>query len=141
MKRIILANLNGHKLSFLLKLSAVARPKRKERLFSKQIIPRKKILPWGLMALRESNLNGYCPKRKSPYLRFGRRQDLKGERRKPIYWCMPIELTLLFLSFLSFLLCFLSYLFSFLLALFFFSPPKIYSVFRSPLKGTARTFL
>ena len=30
MKRIILANLNGHKLSFLLKLSAAARPKRKE---------------------------------------------------------------------------------------------------------------
>ena len=37
MKRIILVNLNGHKLSFLLKLSAAARPKRKERLFSTQI--------------------------------------------------------------------------------------------------------
>ena len=45
---------------------------------------------------------------------------MKGERGKPIYWCMPIELTLsFFLSFLSFLLCFLSYLFYFLLALFF----------------------
>ena len=64
MKRIILANLNGHKLSFLLKLSAVARPKRKERLFSTQITPRKRILPWGLMALRESDLNGCCSKRK-----------------------------------------------------------------------------
>ena len=39
MKRIILANLNGHKLSFLLKLSAVTRPKRIERLFSTQITP------------------------------------------------------------------------------------------------------
>ena len=78
-------------------------------------------MPWELKALRESDLNGYCPKRKSPCLRFGKRQDLKGERGKPIYWCMPIELTLLFfLSFLSFLLCFLSYLFSFLLTLFFY---------------------
>ena len=42
MKRIILANLNGHKLSFLLKLSAVTRPKRKERLFSTQITPQEK---------------------------------------------------------------------------------------------------
>ena len=39
MKRIILVNLNGHKLSFLLKLFAAARPKRKERLFSTQITP------------------------------------------------------------------------------------------------------
>ena len=39
MKKIILANLNGHKLSFLLKLSAAARPKRKECLFSTQITP------------------------------------------------------------------------------------------------------
>ena len=27
-----------------------------------QIIFQEKILPWGLMALRESDLNGYCPK-------------------------------------------------------------------------------
>ena len=65
MKRIILANLNGHKLSFLLKLFAAARPKRKERLSSTQITPpRKRIMSWGLMALRESDLNGYCSKRK-----------------------------------------------------------------------------
>ena len=42
MKRIILANLNGHKLSFLLKLFAAARPKRKECLFSTQITPQEK---------------------------------------------------------------------------------------------------
>ena len=64
MKRIILANLNGHKVSFLLKLSAAVRPKRKERLFSTQITPQKRILPWGIMALRESDLNGCCSKRK-----------------------------------------------------------------------------
>ena len=27
-----------------------------------QIISQEKILPWGLMTLRESDLNGYCPK-------------------------------------------------------------------------------
>ena len=64
MKKIILANLNGHKLSFLLKLSATARPKRKERLFSTQITPQEKDPAWGLMALRESNLNGCFSKRK-----------------------------------------------------------------------------
>ena len=42
MKRIILVNLNGHKLSFLLKLFAAARPKRKERIFSMQITPQEK---------------------------------------------------------------------------------------------------
>ena len=48
MKRIILANLNGHKLSFLLKLSIAARPKRKERLFSTQITPQEKDLAVGI---------------------------------------------------------------------------------------------
>ena len=73
MKKIILANLNGHKLSFKLSLPQQSQ-REKERLFSMQITsPGKKILPWGLMALRESDLNGYCPKRKSPYLRFGRK--------------------------------------------------------------------
>ena len=64
MKRIILANFNGHKLSFLLKLSAVTRPKRIERLFSTQITPQEKDPVVGLMALRESDLNGCCSKRK-----------------------------------------------------------------------------
>ena len=40
---------------------------------------------------------------------------MKGEKGKPIYWCMPIELTLIFLSFpfFSFLLSFLSFFSSF----------------------------
>ena len=64
-------------------------------------------------------------KRKSHCLHFGRKQDLKGERGKPIYWCMPIELNSLF-SLVSFIFfsVFFSYLFSFLLTLFFFSLRK-----------------
>ena len=45
---------------------------------------------------------------------------MKGERGKPIYWCMPIELTLIFLSF-----PFFSSLFSFLS--FFFSSCSVFS--------------
>ena len=53
MKRIILANLNGHKLSFLLKLSAAARSKRKERLFSTQITPQGKDPAVGINGFEE----------------------------------------------------------------------------------------
>ena len=65
---------------------------------------------------------------------------MKGERGKPIYWCMPIELTLFFflVSFFFYSL-FLSYLFFFssCSVFFFFSLRKIYSVFRCPpLLGT-----
>ena len=65
MKRIILANLNGHKLSFLFK--TVCRSKAKEErtpLLNANNPPRKRILPWGLKALKESDLNGCCFKRK-----------------------------------------------------------------------------
>ena len=62
MKRIILVNLNGHKLSF--KLSLPQQSQRETPLLNANNPPRKKILPWGLMALRESVLNGYCPKGK-----------------------------------------------------------------------------
>ena len=57
---------------------------------------------------------------------------LKGERGKPIYWCMLFELTLFFLSqfsFFSSLFSFLSFFFSFPLALFFFSRCEMYSLF------------
>ena len=75
MKKIILANLNGHKLS----LSLVCHSKAKEQrmpLLNANNPPRKRILPWGLMALRESDLNGCCSKigrascreRVSPYV-------------------------------------------------------------------------
>ena len=51
---------------------------------------------------------------------------MKGERGKPIYWCMPIELTLLFplFPFFSSLFSFLSFFFSSYFV-FFFSLPKI----------------
>ena len=63
MKRIILVNLNGQKLSF--KLSPLQQSQRRENASSQcKLSPRKKILPWGLIALRESVLNGYCPKGK-----------------------------------------------------------------------------
>ena len=89
------------------------------------------------MALRESDLNGYCPKRKSPCLRFGKRQDLKGERGKRIYWCMPIELTLLFflVSFLFFSVFFLIFFIFFLLCFFLFTSLNIFSFFLSPSTG------
>ena len=45
---------------------------------------------------------------------FGREQDLKGERGKLTYWCMPIALSLFFPQFS--LLCF-----SFLSLVFFYS--------------------
>ena len=61
---------------------------------------------------------------------------MKGERGKPIYWCMPIELTLFFffISFLFFSVFFLIFFLFFFLC-FFFSLRKIYSVLRSPPTG------
>ena len=57
-------------------LSLVCRSKAKEGrtpFFNANNLPGKKIMPWGLMALRESDLNSYYPKRKSHCLRFGRK--------------------------------------------------------------------
>ena len=59
---------------------------------------------------------------------------LKGEREKPIYWCMLFELTLFFISEFSFIFSLFSFLsfFIFPLALFFFSRCEIYSLFFDP---------
>ena len=67
--------------------------------------------------------------RKKSLLHFGGEQDLKGEKGKPTYWCMPIELSLFFpqsplfsslFSFLSFFFSFYSvFLFYFVNTLFF----------------------
>ena len=73
MKRIILANLNGHKLSFLLKLSAAAKPKRGERLFSMQIIPQEKDPAIGINGFGRVGPEWLLPQRKSPCLHFGKR--------------------------------------------------------------------
>ena len=73
----------------------------------------------------------------------GKVRFLKGERGKPIYWCMLFRTNplLSFLVFFPFSLCFRSNLFSFPLTLFFFSPCKKSSVFQSLLQGTARASL
>ena len=61
------------------------------------------------------------PKRKY-LLRFGWEQDLKGERGKPTYWCMPIELSPFFPKFplSSSLFSFLSFSFLFTLCFSFY---------------------
>ena len=63
--------------------------------------------------------------KKESLLCFGREQDLKGERGKSTYWCMPIVLPLFFLLFslLSFLFLLFSFYFSLLLCdTLFFHP-------------------
>ena len=72
--------------------------------------------------------------RKESLLRFGREQDLKGERGKPTYWCMPIELSLFFPQFplFSSLFSFLSIFFSFY-SVFLFTPWMFY--FSIPFSG------
>ena len=82
MKRIILVNLNGHKLSFLLKLSA-AGPKRKERLFSTQITPQEKDPVVGI-----NGFEGVGPewvlfqKKDGPCLRFLKEIGFEGGERE-----------------------------------------------------------
>ena len=60
---------------------------------------------------------------------------LKGERGKPIYWCMLFRTNSLlsFLVFFPFLSVFVLIFFLFPLALFFFSPCEIYPLFSPPL--------
>ena len=87
---------------------------------------KEKILPWRLMALRESELNGYCPKRKSPCLRLGRKQRFeRGESETDLlvhaHWTNSHFSLVSFLFFFVFFLIF----FLFLLPLFFFSLRKI----------------
>ena len=73
------------------------------------------------MVLRESALNGYSPTGKVlVYVLWRKVRFLKGERRKPIYWCMLFRTN----SLLSFLV-FFPFLSVFVLIFFFSS----YSVF------------
>ena len=58
---------------------------------------------------------------KESLLRFGGEQDLKGERGKPTYWCMPIVLSLFFPQFPLFFPLFSLLSFSFLALVFFYS--------------------
>ena len=59
--------------------------------------------------------------RKESLLRFGREQDLKGERGKPTYWCIPIVLSLFCPQFPLFFPLFSFLSFSFLSLVFFYS--------------------
>ena len=88
------------------------------------------------MALRESALNGYSPTGKVLVCVLWRKMRfLKGERGKPIYWCMLFRTNSLlsFLVFFPFLSVFVLIFFLFPLTLFFFSRCKIYSLFFDPL--------
>ena len=95
-------------------------------------LPRKRILPWRLKALRESALNGCCPKEKILVCVLEEGKIWRGRERNRSMGACPIEPTLVFLSFLffSFLFSFLS--FSFLLALFFPFTLQNMLCFRSP---------
>ena len=92
-------------------------------------------------------------KKDDPCLHFLKKVRFEGGEKETDLWVHALfEITPVFLSFPFFSFNFLSYLFSFLsrsvssfhsenVLCFFFSLPKIYSVFRSPLQGTARAFL
>ena len=120
MKRIILANLNWHKLSFLLKLSAATRPKMKERLFSTQITPQEKDLAVGI-----NGFEGVGPlwllfqKKDGPCLHFLKEIGFEGGERETDLWVHALfEIALVFLSFPFFLFSFLSFFFWLLLCFF-----------------------
>ena len=67
---------------------------------------------------------------KESLLRFGREQDLKGERGKSTYWCMPIVLSLFFPQFPLLSFSFLSLVFFFYYVFFLL---RVYTLFFDPL--------
>ena len=69
---------------------------------------------------------------------FGKEQDLKGERGKSTYWCMPIVLSLFFPLFPLFFPLFSLLSFSFLSLVFFYSIfflLREYTLFSIPFSG------
>ena len=137
MKRIILANLNRHKLSFLLKLSTTARPNRKERFFSTQITPQGKDPAVGI-----NGFEGVGPewllfqKKDGPYLRFLKEIGFEGGEREIDLWVHALfEIAPVFLSFPFFSFYFLSYLFSFGSCSVSFFHSKNVLCFRFPFIG------
>ena len=89
--------------------------------------PPGRILLWELMALRESALNGYSPTGKVLVCALWRKvRFLKGERGKPIYWCMLFRTNSLlsFLVFFYFLSVFVLIFFLLLLLCFSFHVVK-----------------
>ena len=130
-----MANLNGHKLSFLLKLFAAARPKRKERLFSTQITPQEKDPAVGINGfegvgpewLLFQKKDGHC-------LRFLKEIGFEGGEKETDLWVHALfEIAPVFSQF-SFLFLSIFFLIFFLLALALFLSftPKTCSVFLIP---------
>ena len=91
------------------------------------------------MALRESALNGYSSNGKVLVCIFWRKvRFLKGERGKPIYWCMLFwtNFLLSFLVFFSFLSVFVLIFFRFFsCSVFLFTLWALSSVFSIPFTG------
>ena len=90
-----------------------------------QIISQEKILPWELMALKESDLNGYCPK--GILVTFWKKAGFEGGEREIDLLVHAHCVISLFSSIFSSFPCFLSYLFLFFL-LFSFTLLSFYSV-------------
>ena len=122
MKRIILANLNGHKLSFLLKLSTAARPKRKERFFSTQITPQEKDPAVGINGFKGVGPEWLLFQKKDGLcLRFLKEIGFEGGEIETDLWVHALfEIALVFsqFSFLFFLFSCLSFFFWLLLCFF-----------------------
>ena len=110
-----------------------------------QIISQEKILPWGLMVLRESDLNGYYSK--GVLFTFWKRVGFEGVEKETdllvhAHWTISLlsSISSLFFSvFLSYLFFFFSFYSVFLFTLFFFLLREC-SVFQSLPQGTARSF-
>ena len=106
-----------------------------------QIISQEKILPWGLMVLRESNLNGYCPK--GILVTFWKRAGFEGGERETDL-LVHTHCIISLLSSISFILSsvfslFFFFSFScFLLLCFSFYSVKC-SVFDPPLRARQRS--
>ena len=84
-----------------------------------QIISQEKILPWGLIVLRESDLNGYCPK--GVLVTFWKRVGFEGGERETDLLvhvhCITSHFSLI--SSLFFSIFFLIFFFSFTLFSFY----------------------
>ena len=63
-----------------------------------QIIPQEKDPDMGINGFEGVGPEWLLPQRISPYLRFGKKVRFEGGEREADLLCMPIELTLFFLS-------------------------------------------
>ena len=88
------------------------------------------------MALRESDLNGCCPKERWSLFTFSKKVRFEGGERETDLWVHALfEITPVFLSFPFFSFYFLSYLFSFLSCSVSSFHSENVLCFRSPFSG------